>query len=698
MKYLVKAWIITSLSFSSGAMATEYYVNTQGNDLWSGSLKTANANKTDGPFKTLERAKQAIRNLKQTNTFNDKVNVNIASGRYYLAQTLNFNLLDSGLPGKEIVWQGDPGAQVSISGGIPIICKKTTAPFWDCPLTKLPDYTAFNYGDRVKGNSPKFQLFVNDENLELARWPDKDWAHIKLPVDYKTAYSAMEPLPVLTGNIKDAQVHIFPSSEWYDQYIGIDSVNQAGNSIKLSTPTNYKLVSGRRFYIQNLPSLLNAPGEWIFDSAAKNIRFIPPIGITPKVAILSSLPNNLIADNLSNVTFKNISFQHSTVTAVLIRNSNNVVLDKLNINNIGANGVEIKGGQNVQLSNSKIHHVGANGVFITGGDTNTLQASGHVIHNNQIHHIGTVILTDSPAIRVTGVGTKITHNLLEQGGGSAIVFGGNDHLIEKNEIHHFCLLAGDCGAIYAGRDWSSRGNVIRNNYLHDIIGFTITNVDLAKNQVVSKSPSSARGLYLDDGQSGTDISGNIFENAGDYSLQIGGGRDNKIANNYFKTSQVAILVDNRWPTFNWTNLKALLEASPYKTTIWQQKYPELAAPMHNYKWPEGNRIEKNIIVSTKTKNNLLQYLIPVDSTVIAENLIWSTTGQGDFTITYLLLELNKKVNGGTWSQWISEGVEQGTMLADPCITFSNKKMTTCANSPVNDIGFAPLATDIGLLP
>jgi len=696
MKNLIKAWIITSFCFSSGAMATDYYVNTQGNDLWSGSLKTPNATKTDGPFKTLERAKQAIRNLKKANAFNDKVTVNIASGRYYITQPLIFNLLDSGLASKEIVWQGDPGAQVSFSGGIPIVCKKVAAPFWDCPLKSLPTNTTYFDSNRIKGNTPKFELFVNDQKLELARWPDKDWAHIKAPIDYLYQFSSMEVLPNLTGDVKAAQVHIFPSSDWYDQYIGIDSVNQAGNSIKLTSPTNYKLATGRRFYIQNLPSLLNAPGEWIYDSTTTNIRFIPPAGIAPKVAMVSSLPNIVIVDSVNNLSFKNISFQHSTGSAIIVQNSNGVVLDKLDVNNIGGKGIEIRNGQNVQLSNSKIHHTGGGGVDAYGGDKATLQSSGNIIHNNYIHHVSTVLLTNTPAVRLSGVGFKVTHNLLEEGAGPAIILTGNDHLIEKNEVHHFCLQSKDCGAIYSGRDWSSRGNVIRSNYIHDIIGYGLLSADPAKNQVVYETPSFAVGIYLDDGASGFDINGNIIENIGLRAIQIGGGRDNKIINNYLKINEFAIVIDDRWPTYNWNALQATLDNSPYKTAVWQQKYPELATPMHNKKWPEGNRVERNIIVTTKADGRSLQYRVPVDSTVIADNLLWSTTGK--LAVEYKLEELNKYLPGAPWTQWTAEGIEQSSIIADPCVTISNKKMTTCPGSPINDIGFVPLATDIGLLP
>jgi len=695
MKYITAIWILASLCFGTSAMATNYYVNLNGNDLWSGALKQPNKLLNDGPFKTLERAKQAIRSLKETHIFNKKVTVNIATGSYFLNQSINFNLIDSGLPGREILWQGESGAKVIISAGIPITCKKRNATFWDCPLTHLPISTGYFDPERIKGNTPKFELFVNDEKMQLARWPDKDWAHIKLPIDQKTEFSVMETLPTLTGDVNSAQVHIFAGNDWYDQFIGVDSVNNSNNSIKLSASTIYALASGRRFYIQNHPSFLNAPGEWIYDEAAKKISIIPPVGITPNVAILSSLPNILIADSVSNLTFKNISFQHSTGTAITLKNADTVVMDKLDANNIGGKGVEIIKGHNVLLNNSKIHHTGAHGVVVSGGDRNTLQVSGHVINNNHIHHMGTTILANSFGIEVSGVGAKVMHNLLEQGEGTAIKFAGNEHLIEKNEVHHFCLQASDCGAIYTGRDWSGRGNIIRNNYIHDIIGYGMRGVDVAKNQVVYQSPDGARGIYLDDGASGTEVSGNIFENAGLMSIQVGGGRDNKIVNNYIETNDYAIWVDDRWPDYDWNQNQNNLDASPYKTLLWQQKYPELAAPMHNKKWPEGNRIEHNIVATTRPVGSSFRYFVPLESTVIANNLVCSATGK--LAVDYFVLDLNKKVGGASWQQWTAEGIEKGSIVADPCVTIVNNRMATCPGSNVNNIGFTPLPADIGLI-
>jgi len=695
MKYFRILFGLVCFCFGSSAMATDYYVNPTGNDLWSGTINLPNAVKTDGPFKTLERAKLAIRALKTTNQFTDKVTVTIAGGRYYLNQALNFSLLDSGLPGREVLWQGEPGAQVTISGGIPITCTKRNATYWDCPVTTLPVSTTYFDTGRIKGNGPKFELFVNDQKLELARWPDKDWAHIKLPLDTNSQFSVMEAMPRLTGDNSNAQVHIFAGNDWYDQYIGISSVDAVNNSIKLSATTGYPLASGRRFYIQNLASLLNAPGEWFYEAATQKISFIAPTDSTPSVFMLSSLPKILIANGISNVTFKNISFQHSTDAAITIINATNVVLDNLDVNSVGGPGVDISGGQNVQLLNSKINHTGSTAVAVSGGDSLTLKAAGHIINNNYIHHMSTVVMTYKPGIDINGVGITATHNLLEQGPHNAIKIGGNNHLIEKNEIHHFCLQTADCGAVYSGQNWFWRGNAFRNNYLHDIIGYGMNSLNLANNQVVYGS-GGARGVYLDDCMSGFEVSGNIFENAGSMALQIGGGRDNIIANNVFSTNEFAILLDNRWPTFNWDLYQSKLDASPYKTAIWQQKYPQLAAPMHNKTWPEGNRIERNIIITTKPNGTSLRYIVPRDSTVIANNLVFSTSGKPQ--VEYKILESNKDMVSASWVQWIAEGIEKNSLVADPCVTIVNKQMITCAASPVGTIGFTPLPTDIGLIP
>ena len=696
MKHLKILSILAGLCFASAALATDYYVNPTGNDAWTGTLKTPTAKLTDGPFKTLERAKAAIRTLKKTNTFTSKVTVNIASGIYYLNAPLNFNLTDSGLLGREILWQGEPGAKVTISAGLPITCKKRNATFWDCPLTKLPVNRSYFDTNRIKGNAPKFELYVNEQKMELARWPDQGWAHISMPLNKSTQFSVMEKLPAFIGNIKNAQVHIFPGNDYYDEYLGISSITSSSNSIQLTSTSKFPLASGRQFYVQNILSELNAPGEWLYDSTTKKIRFIPPIGSTPQQIIISSLPNILVLQGVSYLGFKNLILQHSTATTISSNNSSNIILDNLNINKIGGKAIDITDGNNILISNNEIHHIGGGAIYISGGNKATLTGANQKIYNNHIHHIGTTLMTVCPAIAIGGVGVQVTHNLLEQGPNAGILINGNEHLIEKNELHHFCLQSSDCGAIYTSADWTMRGNIIRNNFIHDIIGYGLESVDLPHNKVKFSSPFDARGVYIDDGTSGFEIAGNIIKNVSYISIVINGGRDNNIHDNYISTSGYALGVKNREKYLDWTILLNRLSASPYKTAPWVKKYPALAAPMHNYKWPEGNRIERNVFVSTNklAGSPFFDYSIPAESTTISDNIYWHDTVS--FIVYNELLGVQPfKVS--KWGDWAKSGVEQASLYLDPCVTINNNQITTCPTTPLKNINFAPIPQDIGLI-
>lgn len=51
--------------FSVEEKKADFYVAPSGNDSWSGTLASANTTNNDGPFKTIERAKLAVRELKK---------------------------------------------------------------------------------------------------------------------------------------------------------------------------------------------------------------------------------------------------------------------------------------------------------------------------------------------------------------------------------------------------------------------------------------------------------------------------------------------------------------------------------------------------------------------------------------------------------------------------------------------------------
>jgi len=194
-------------------------------------------------------------------------------------------------------------------------------------------------------------------------------------------------------------------------------------------------------------------------------------------------------------------------------------------------------------------------------------------------------------VHASGVGLRISHNLIHDEPHSAIIYWGNEMVIEFNEIHHVTMETGDCGAIYTGRDYSARGNVIRHNFIHDTGGYGM----------------GSMAVYLDDCVSGQSVIGNLFVRT-TMAVMIGGGRDILVENNVFVDCKPSIWLDGRgldkapvWHDMVYKTMKQRLEAMNYHQPPYSTRYPELLELDAYYAKddgipPEGNVVVRNISV------------------------------------------------------------------------------------------------------
>ena len=206
--------------------------------------------------------------------------------------------------------------------------------------------------------------------------------------------------------------------------------------------------------------------------------------------------------------------------------------------------------------------------------------------NNDIHHFGRIQRVYA-GDRAGGCGNLCANRSRMHP--SAILFGGNDLRFERNEISHVCEESNDAGAIYTGRNWTARGNVVKQNYLHDISGFR---------------GRGCVGVYLDDMLSSVDIVENLFVNV-TRAAMIGGGRDNNVVNNIFVDCNPNLHVDARalgWcgdHAEGWLNedkTRGTLSGIDYKSEPWV-KIPPCRDHGRNPKAP-GEPVERNLVVST----------------------------------------------------------------------------------------------------
>ena len=164
-----------------------------------------------------------------------------------------------------------------------------------------------------------------------------------------------------------------------------------------------------------------------------------------------------------------------------------------------------------------------------------------------------------------------------------MLFGGNDHLIEKNEIDHVLTRTGDGGAVYCGRDWTLAGTVIRDNHFHDLQG-------------IGKWENA---VYVDDQASGITIRGNLIERC-HLGMLMGGGRRNVIEENVFVDCKTALRFGARglgWAKHLRPTLEERLAAVPYREEPWRSRFPWLSTLLEDEPMaPRHNVIVQNVLV------------------------------------------------------------------------------------------------------
>ena len=289
--------------------------------------------------------------------------------------------------------------------------------------------------------------------------------------------------------------------------------------------------------------------------------------------------------DISNITFKNITFENTRNNGISIDNSTNITIENCIIRNLSMCGISLNKVSSSNISKNKIYNTGTGGIYATGGDMITLTSSNINIVQNEIYNFSRIKKTYSAAINMNGVGITALKNKIYTGPHTGILFGGNDHIIEENEIFDICKETNDVGAIYSGRDWTYRGNIISKNYIHDL-----NNKGLGDSVV---------GIYLDDCFSSAHVYKNKIENI-PLAILAGGGRDNIIEKNLINNCTKSISFDDRGLSgSNYDTLKSRLNDVPYNSKAWTKKYPEIKSlGTTDPRIPYGNTIINNKLKNT----------------------------------------------------------------------------------------------------
>ncbi len=607
-----------------------FYVSPLGNDDNSGSIEE--------PFKSIEKAQSAVRILKQKNGIpQGGITVYLRKGVYPIQRTIRFTGKDNGEEGAPVIYCAYPGEEVLLNGGKVVdnfkplydkeaksrIKAKYHSKIWQADLKALG---ITNYGKiKPTGFGRKFQptgmeLFFNGAPMTLARYPNEgNWIRIKsVPQTGKLVYAGEKGvirfgLPsgrhygrfVYNGDRPsgwqkddDIWLHGYWTWDWADSYVKVKRIDTNKKEFILDKPHGvYGYVRNQRYYALNILEEMDSPGEWYLDRHKGRLYFWPPSPIEQGFAEVSVLEDLMV--NISNANFiqiEGITFECSRGEAIKIEGGSHNMIDGCTIRNIGSNGIIVDGGHYNGVRDCDIYNIGDGGIIIRGGDRKTLSKGNNFAINNHIYHYSRINKTYRPAINLHGVGNLLAHNCIHDAPHTAVLFSGNDNIMEFNEVYDIAKETRDVGAFYIGRDWTQRGNIIRYNYFHHLHGSGLYGVN---------------AVYLDDAASGTTVYGNIFYQAG-IAVFVGGGHDNIIENNVFIRCNPSIHLDARG--MNWarksmqrggnSHMYKKLEAVNFRAPPYSIKYPSLAKILD---WgdpcmPRGNIFRTNLSYGGKWRD------------------------------------------------------------------------------------------------
>lgn len=605
---------------ASVAAAVDFHVAAGGND--------ANPGTEARPFASLERARDAVRALGGAGALPaGGVTVWIQPGTYARPQTWEFTSADSGTEKAPVTYRAGAGGEVRLQAWrlvkpadfAPVAKAEIVARLDAAARGKVVQLDLAALGFKNLGPFPKVfnnggglcELFFNGQRMPLSRWPNEgfvvmekvldrgDWS--KGPNRHGGKFVAHEDRVARWHAADGVWLEGYWRVPWEPQTVQVKSIVAATREITFAEPINAgigskyakpgQLGDGKEPWCAvNLLEEIDQPGEWCVDFTTKTLYFWPPGDLNRASVCVSDFNHPLIAmQDVSNVTLRGLVLEGGLGNGVEINGGAGDLIAGCAFRNLGGSGVIINGGTNHGVRSSDFHDLGQGGIHLYGGDRKTLAPAHHFVENNEFHHLGIRKKTYAAAIHVgafgfgtvTGdaVGCRVAHNFIHDLPHAAVLYGGNDNVFEFNEIARVALTSGDVGAFYTWNDWTSFGNVVRYNFVHD-------------------SPR-ANAFYLDDGDSGDTVFGNVAYRCS-YGTLVGGGHDNVVQNNLFIDCERGLHFDARGVArgyaTNPTMIRRLQSVNPQQPP-WSARYPALAKLLTGRRdVPTGDLLENNVLV------------------------------------------------------------------------------------------------------
>lgn len=359
---------------------------------------------------------------------------------------------------------------------------------------------------------------------------------------------------------------------------------------------------GIRWKAVNLLEELDMPGEWYIDRSKSLLYYYPPYELQSGKDILeiAELNDDLIRcsdtkyiafDGIDvsgnfDITFGN-GITDGYENGIETKNSEHILINNCFVHDVMGNGICISNNSTgVRVSDCLINNIGINGVSVSGGDRDALTSCKNIVTGCDISKVSMSNGGNGTnGIKLNCIGGIAENNTIHCTRTNGIGYLGSENIIRNNELYFNSYETADSGAIYSGRKWTTGGNIIEKNVIHDLGPLKPVGKELWM-------------VYWDDGLSGNTMKNNILignpERSDIRGLQIAQGPNNNAYDNTFVNFAVNP-IDAVYSADGLYAAAATLTASPalpYDSELYMAKYPFFAR-LAALKLGSGNSEERN---------------------------------------------------------------------------------------------------------
>ena len=376
----------------------------------------------------------------------------LPTGTFRLTETLVLTKADEGLTIEPV----DPTQPCRVSGSTRLDPEPWTRiegeerPLWRTNIPEDWPETRSLFFDGKSLPRARSKGFV-----QLAEPPESMPFRIRRAIDQKHLYlprEALESIPDFTG----AEMRVVPKYPWSMHLQPMTKVHREHGLVWSEVPGTYPMVPPAfgqfpdgSLWIENVLSVLDEPGEWVFDRESRTLTLWPPDGkapgervVVPRLTELIRIEGEVDESDLEDhpvrdITIRGLTFAHANAygwegdktgwglqhdwemydrptAMVRLRGAENCRVEKCRFVNSGAAGIRLDlhciGNQ---VRHCEFTHLGGVGVLLAGYGMGFKDVNReNVIADNRISHIGET-WWHSPGIFVwQSGGNRIVHNRL----------------------------------------------------------------------------------------------------------------------------------------------------------------------------------------------------------------------------------------------------------------------------------------------